>query len=130
MGAESRARAKPRVLVVDDYADAAELLAEALSFAGYDVSTANGGLSAIEVFESSPPDAAFVDIGMPDMDGYELARRLRASPSGADLYLVALTGHSGEAERRRSVEAGFDLHLVKPVDLTKVADLLRKRFSV
>ena len=120
---------KPRVLVVDDYADAADLLTEALSFAGYQVSTANDGNTALELVNREPHGAAFIDIGMPDMDGYELARRLRALPSGAGMFLVALTGHSGEAERRRSVEAGFDLHLVKPVDVTRVGAVLEKRFG-
>lgn len=120
---------KPRVLVVDDYADAAELLAEALSMAGYQVSTVNDGVAAIELAAREPRGAAFVDIGMPGMDGYEVARQLRAQPSGRDMYLVALTGHSGDAEKRRSAEAGFDLHLVKPVDVTSVATLLEKRFS-
>jgi CheY-like chemotaxis protein len=120
---------KPRVLVVDDYADAADLLAEALSFAGYPVSTANDGPAAIELAAREPHGAAFVDIGMPDMDGYEVARRLRAQPAGRYMYLVALTGHSGDAEKRRSAEAGFDLHLVKPVDVTSVATLLDRRFS-
>jgi CheY-like chemotaxis protein len=119
---------KPRVLVVDDYADAADLLAEALSFAGYQVSTVNDGVAAIELAAREPHGAAFVDIGMPGMDGYEVARQLRAQPSGRDMYLVALTGHSGDAEKRRSAEAGFDLHLVKPVDVTSVATLLEKRF--
>ncbi len=120
---------KPRVLVVDDYADAAELLAEAHSMAGYQVSTVNDGVAAIELAAREPRGAAFVDIGMPGMDGYEVARQLRAQPSGRDMYLVALTGHSGDAEKRRSAEAGFDLHLVKPVDVTSVATLLEKRFS-
>jgi CheY-like chemotaxis protein len=120
---------KRRVLVVDDYTDAADLLAEALSFAGYEVSTANDGLAAIELAAREPHSAAFVDIGMPGMDGYEVARQLRLQPSGRDMYLVALTGHSGEAEKRRSAQAGFDLHLVKPVDIASVATLLEKRFS-
>jgi CheY-like chemotaxis protein len=122
-------RRKPRVLVVDDYADAADLLTEALSFAGYEVSKANDGPSAITLAAREAHGAAFIDIGMPEMDGYEVARHLRALPSGSDMYLVALTGHSGDAEKRRSAEAGFDLHLVKPVDVTRVATLLEKRFA-
>jgi CheY-like chemotaxis protein len=122
-------RLKPRVLVVDDYADAADLLAEALSFAGYAVSTANDGISALELAAREPHGAAFIDIGMPGMDGYEVARHLRAQPTGPDMYLVALTGHSGDVEKRRSAEAGFDLHLVKPVDVMRVATLLEKRFG-
>ncbi|HEX4339485.1 MAG TPA: response regulator [Polyangiaceae bacterium] len=132
MAADVAVPAKPHVLVVDDYADAAELLAEALSFAGYPVSTAGDGLAALEAFEGkgdAAPAAAFIDIGMPGMNGYEVAGALRKLPGGSALYLVALTGHSGEAERRRSVEAGFDLHLVKPVDLAEVAQLLEQRFK-
>jgi CheY-like chemotaxis protein len=130
MSPENASPARPRVLIVDDYADAADLLAEALSFAGYEVRTANDGPAAIEIFERESPAAAFIDIGMPGMDGYEVARKLRTRPNGAKAYLVALTGHSGETDRRRSVDAGFDLHLVKPVDLTKVATLLEERFGV
>lgn len=122
-------RQKPRVLVVDDYADAADLLAEALSFSGYEVSTVNDGAAAVELAAREPHGAAFIDIGMPGMDGYEVARLLRAQPSGPSMYLVALTGHSGDAEKRRSAEAGFDLHLVKPVDVMRVATLLEKRFG-
>ncbi|HEX3595333.1 MAG TPA: response regulator [Polyangiaceae bacterium] len=119
---------KLRVLIVDDYADAADLLAEALSFAGYEVRTANDGPAALEIFEQESPAAAFIDIGMPGMDGYEVARKLREGP-GASAFLVALTGRSGDAERLRSVAAGFDLHLVKPVDLSKVAALLEEKFG-
>lgn len=123
-------RHRPRVLIVDDYADAADLLAEALSFAGYEVSTANDGPSALSLAAEQSFGAAFIDIGMPSMDGYEVARRMRAEPSGREMYLVALTGHSGDAERKRSAEAGFDLHLVKPVDVTSLSKLLDTRFGI
>ncbi len=129
MASDGTTRAKVRVLVVDDYVDAVELLAEALSLSGYDVLSALDGASGIELFSSEQPVAVFVDIGMPGMDGYEVARRIRAQPTGGKAFLVALTGHSGDAERRRTADAGFDLHLVKPVDLGKVAALLDERFS-
>jgi two-component system CheB/CheR fusion protein len=118
-----------RVLIVDDYADAAELMAEALGFAGYEVETAGTGLGALEVAESKELAAAFIDIGLPDLDGYEVARRLRALPSGKKAFLIALTGRGSESDRRRSTEAGFDLHLVKPVDLRSVTALLAKQLA-
>jgi len=120
-------RRKPRVLVVDDYPDAADLLAEALSLGGYEVATAHDGPAAIELADRDTHVAAFIDIGMPGMDGYEVARRLRARPSCSGMYLVALTGHSGDTEKRRSSDAGFDAHLVKPVDVASVTALLDKR---
>ena len=123
-------RRRPRVLIVDDYADAADLLAEALAFAGYEVSTANDGPSALALLEEVPFGAAFIDIGMPSMDGYEVARRMRGSAVGAGMYLVALTGHSGDADKKRSADAGFDLHLVKPVDVTSLSKLLDSRFGI
>src|SRR4051794_27663363 len=100
-----------RVLVVDDYPDAAELLADALVATGYDVLTATDGLRAIELAQEHAPAAAFIDIGMPNMDGYEVARRFRALPSGPEMFLVALTGHSSEADKRCALQAGFDMHL-------------------
>src|SRR5262249_43835658 len=95
------------VLVVDDYADASGLLAEALTVGGFDVLTANDGYSAVDLAGRHPAAAAFIDIGMPDLDGYEVARRLRALPNGKNLFLVALTGHSREIDRVRSADAGF-----------------------
>jgi CheY-like chemotaxis protein len=119
-----------RVLVVDDYPDAAELLTDALVATGYDVLTATDGLRAIELAQEHAPAAAFVDIGMPNMDGYEVARRFRAlSPFGPEMFLVALTGHSSDADKRRALQAGFDMHLVKPINLREIASVLAQRFK-
>jgi CheY-like chemotaxis protein len=107
-----------RVLVVDDNADAAELLAMALTGAGHDVRVAHDGPSALEVALEFAFDVALLDLGLPAMDGIELGERLRASGQGG--RLVAVTGYGQEADRVRSKEAGFCAHLVKPVDLAAI----------
>ena len=111
-----RVRAGERVLVVDDNVDAAEMLADALSGAGYEVRVATDGLDAIAVARDFRPHAGLLDIGLPVLDGYELARRLREE-HGAGLRLVAITGYGQASDRRRAHEAGFDEHVVKPVGL-------------
>ncbi len=116
----------PRVLVVDDNEDAAELLAEALRLFGYTVDVAHDGPEALRAAAARPPDVALLDIGLPVMDGYELARRLRADPSLRAIKLVAITGYGQEADRQRAREAGFDVHLVKPVEIGALCRLLEK----
>jgi PAS domain S-box-containing protein len=108
---------RPRVLVVDDNEDAAELLAQTLSLRGYEVRVAFDGREALRAVAEDPPDAAVLDIGLPGMDGYELAERLRETVGERPVGLVALTGYGQEADRERSARAGFGAHLVKPVDL-------------
>ena len=103
------------VLVVDDNADAASTLASVLRYAGFDVRTADDGLSALRIAAEFRPDVALLDIGLPVMDGYELARRLRDEYK-ADIRLVAITGYGREGDRLLAENAGFDAHLVKPVD--------------
>jgi PAS domain S-box-containing protein len=105
-----------RILVVDDNVDAAETLAMLLRMGGHTVEVAHDGGTAIRIVSASRPEIAFLDLGMPGMDGYELARCLRADPALAGIRLVALTGWGQEEDRRRSAEAGFDLHVVKPVE--------------
>jgi len=104
-------------------------LSEALSATGYDVVTATDGLRAVELAQEHGPSAAFIDIGMPNIDGYEVARRVRALSLGPEMFLVALTGHSSEADKRRALEAGFDIHLVKPIDMRQIASVLAQRFG-
>ncbi len=104
-----------RVLVVDDNVDAAEMLAEVLRASGYAASVAHDGPVALELARSSPPDIVLIDIGLPVMDGYELARRLRGMLNRA--RLIAVTGYGQQGDRDRSRDAGFDAHLVKPVSL-------------
>ena len=103
------------MLVVDDNEDAAGLLAMALRDAGYRVEVAFDGAQALELLGGFAPQLAVLDIGLPVMDGYELAGRLRERVQG--VRLIALTGYGQQHDRERSLRAGFDLHLVKPVDL-------------
>jgi signal transduction histidine kinase/DNA-binding response OmpR family regulator len=118
------------VLVVDDNADAAEMLAEYVGSLGYRVRSALDGPSALRVAEEMHPAIALLDIGLPVMDGFELARRLRDSDALADIKLVAITGYGQETDRERSREAGFDAHLVKPVDLDHLEQLLQELSAV
>jgi PAS domain S-box-containing protein len=113
-----------RVLIVDDNVDAAESLGVLLRCLGAEVVTVHDGPAALEALRTQKPAAAVLDIGMPGMDGYEVARRARAAPDGADVMLIALTGWGNDEDRRRSREAGIDYHLVKPVDLQVLEDLL------
>ncbi|NOT25488.1 MAG: PAS domain S-box protein [Acidobacteria bacterium] len=105
-----------RILVVDDSHDGAEFLALLLQVSGHETRTANDGPSAIEAAETFHPDVVLLDIGLPKMNGYEVCRHIRKQSWGRDMVLIALTGWGQEEHLRRSREAGFDLHMVKPVD--------------
>jgi signal transduction histidine kinase/ActR/RegA family two-component response regulator len=124
-GGAAAAALRRRILVVDDNTDAAESLATLLKIDGHETRMAHDGLQAVEEAEAFKPDVVFLDIGMPSLDGHETARRIRQQPWGKDMVLVALTGWGQEEDRRKSKEAGFDLHMVKPVDL----DLLMERLA-
>ncbi len=113
-----------RVLLVDDNVDAAQSLAMLLRLSGHEVAVAHDGPTALQAAEAQPPEVALLDISLPGMDGYELARRLRSQPALGRPLLIALTGWGLEEERRRSKEAGFDHHLLKPVDLATLQGLL------
>src|SRR6266542_4175689 len=113
-----------RVLVVDDNVDSAESMAVLLRLYGHDVRLAHDGEAALEEARSFRPDVMFLDIDLPKMDGYEVARRLRLEPAMGGLTLVAMTGYGQEEERRRTREAGFHSHLVKPVDFEMLQELL------
>jgi PAS domain S-box-containing protein len=117
-----------RILVVDDNADAGESLAMFLRLQGHVVRVTMDGQSALDAALREPPQVAFLDIGMPGMDGYELARRLRQQPALESVMLVALTGWGQEEDRRRTQEAGFDFHLTKPAE-PEVLDRLLKLAS-
>ncbi len=118
-------RAAPRrVLIVDDNADAAAMLCDVLALDGHEVRVAASGAEALQIVGTFRPDAAFLDIGMPGMSGYELARRLRELPQFAGVTLVAITGWGRDEDRRQSSEAGFDRHLTKPVDTDVVRRLV------
>lgn len=109
-----------RVLVVDDNEDGAEMLAEVLASRGHITRVAHDAPSALRVAAEFSPDVALLDLGLPVMDGFELAARLRALPGLADIRLVAITGYGQRSDFRRSREAGFHDHLVKPVDLDAI----------
>ncbi len=111
-----RSPPRTRILIADDNLDGAQSLAFMLELDGHDVRTAHDGVEAIEIAESFRPQVALLDIGMPRLDGYSAARELRGRPWGTALCLVALTGWGQAEDRRRAAEAGFDRHLVKPVD--------------
>ncbi len=115
-----------RVLVVDDNADVTEVMQDALGALDCVPEVAHDGASALAAAAAFQPDVAIVDIGMPGMDGYELARRLRALFAARAARIVALTGYGQEADRARAHEAGFDDHIVKPVLLTTLRELLQK----
>jgi PAS domain S-box-containing protein len=120
------ASAGRRVLVVDDNEDGAESLAMLLEFHGHETHQAYDGVEAIAAAERLRPDAVLLDIGLPRLNGYETCRRIREQPWGKDMFLVALTGWGTEEDRQRSGEAGFDTHMVKPVDYDELLRLLEK----
>jgi CheY-like chemotaxis protein len=101
---------------VDDNADAADALSRVLTLAGFQTKVAYKAVEALAIAAGQHLDVVLLDIGLPDMSGHELARRLRAEPAGTDMQLIAITGWGQEDDRRRSREAGFDEHLTKPVD--------------
>jgi CheY-like chemotaxis protein len=110
-----RTTTKRRLLVVDDNKDAAESMSMLLEMWGHEVAFAYDGPSALETAEQWQPQAVFLDIGLPGMDGYEVAARLRELPQAKDAVLIAITGYGQEDDRLRSRRAGIDHHLVKPV---------------
>ncbi|HVJ10912.1 MAG TPA: ATP-binding protein, partial [Burkholderiales bacterium] len=104
-----------RVLIVEDNDDTRQMMQEVLRFSGHDVRTARDGASGLALAAEARPDVALIDIGLPDVDGYEVARRMRAAPGGRTIGLVAITGYGQAEDQRRAYEAGFDAHLTKPV---------------
>jgi PAS domain S-box-containing protein len=120
-GAPARAL---RILVVEDNTDAAEGLAVVLQIWGHEPQLAYDGVTALELAERTQPDVVLSDLGLPGMDGYELARRLRARPAFGRAILIALSGYGRAEDKRRALEAGFDHHLVKPPDLDALEELL------
>jgi len=116
--------APQRILIVDDNMDAAASLGLLLRLTGNEIRTAHDGLDALRVAEEFLPDVVVLDIGLPKMDGYEVARRILRAPWGEDMVLIAVTGWGQEADRHRSRESGFDYHLVKPVDPAALIQLM------
>lgn len=116
--------ARHRILVVDDNEDSADSLALLLQLTGHQVFTAHDGPDALDAAEQHRPDVVLLDIGLPVLNGYDVCRRIREQPWGQTMVLVALTGWGQDEDRRRSQDAGFDDHLVKPVDHTRLLALL------
>ncbi len=123
-------RTKPgpprRILVVEDYPAVAESLRRMLHLGGHEVRVARDGVEALRSLVVEDTDIVLLDIGLPGMDGYDVARTIRRRPGGASIVLVALTGHGQDEDRRRSHEAGFDHHLTKPVDPAALFSLLTR----
>jgi CheY-like chemotaxis protein len=113
-----------RVLVVDDNEDTAELLKVILGMAGHEARIAYDGEAALEQVRTFAPHAAILDIGLPRMNGYDLARKLREVPGLQQLHLIATTGFSDDEDKRRAERAGFDRFLVKPVDAEEIGLML------
>jgi CheY-like chemotaxis protein len=113
-----------RILVVDDNRDSAMSLAMLLELRGFTVDVAHRGSEALELARTTVPDVVILDIGLPEIDGYEVARLIRQDPTLLGVVLVAVTGYGQESHRRQSAEAGFDHHLVKPVDFQALERLL------
>lgn len=118
--------ARRRILVVDDNLDSAESMAMMLELSGHDVATAHDGLEAVELAREFQPHVALLDLGMPKLDGYDAARSIRQEPWGQKMMLVALTGWGQSEDKRRSREAGFDAHLVKPIYFGVLEELIDK----
>jgi two-component system CheB/CheR fusion protein len=117
-------RSGRRIAVIEDNADSRLMLCELLTLAGFECETADSGKSGLELVETFHPDVALVDIGLPEIDGLEFARRIRANPGYRTMTLIALTGYGQREDRERVLRAGFDQHLVKPVDPSALIQLL------
>jgi len=115
---------RARILVVEDHEDSREMLRQFLQFEGYDVEVAADGRVGIDAALARPPVVALIDLGLPQLDGFEVARAIRAR-FGRKIWLVALTSRTTPADRRRSAEAGFDLHVAKPVAIDRLRGSLR-----
>jgi CheY-like chemotaxis protein len=116
-----------RILVVDDNVDAAQSLAMLLEMSGNETRLVHDGGAVAEVTEAYRPEVVLLDIGLPTLDGFEVCRRLRARPDAASLSIIAMTGWGQDEDRRKSREAGFDGHLVKPVDFEQLERVMAER---
>ena len=120
----AKSEPRRRVLIVDDYPEAARTLAMLLKLRGFETRTATDGLEAVETAGGFRPDVVILDLGLPGVDGYEACRRIRASAWGKAMRLLALTGWARDEDRERSAAAGFNGHVLKPIDLEVLEPLL------
>jgi CheY-like chemotaxis protein len=116
-----------RILIVDENVDAARILGVLCEEMGHECKFAYDGVAALEAARRVHPDVILLDVGLPQMDGFEVARQLRADPGFRDVLIIAVTGFGSEEDRKRSLEAGIDYHLVKPADPAFIESLLRRR---
>ena len=121
---DAPAAAARRILVVDDNHDSAESLSMLLDLSGHETLLAFDGMEAVNAAASFRPDVILMDIGLPKLNGYEAAVQIRGEPWGKEMMLVALTGWGQDEDRRKTADAGFDVHLVKPVDFATLTKLL------
>ncbi len=112
------------ILIIEDNADVRSMLKTLLEFAGHRVEIAGDGLKGVEMIGIQHPNVALVDIGLPGLNGYDLARKIRADKDCQDVFLVALTGYSQPSDRQRALSSGFHAHLAKPVDLEQLRQIL------
>jgi len=118
--------AQPKVLIIDDNQDAAESLHALLTDYGFSCASALDGPSGLQAVAAFAPDAVLLDLGLPGVDGYEVARQIRARPGGESHMLIAVTGYGGQRDYEQSSLAGFDAHMVKPVDPDQLLAVLRR----
>jgi len=123
------AQDRMRIVLVEDNADARTMMEDLLELLGHDVQTAKDGREGLETILKERPDIAIVDVGLPHLDGYEVATRVRAAPAGRELFVVALTGYGQAEDRRRALDSGFDEHLIKPLDLQRMRTVLDRARS-
>lgn len=122
---ENKLNEQLHVVIVEDNDDSRMMMCELLELSGFQCHTAATGSLGLEVIDDLQPDVALIDIGLPEIDGLELAQRLRKNPKHKELLLVALTGYGQREDREAARNAGFDTHLVKPVDFESLMALLR-----
>ena len=113
-----------RILIVDDYEDSAKLIGKLLSRHGYETQTHGTGKDVVHIAEAFKPHVILCDIGLPDIDGYQVARRIKAHEELRSTLLIAVTGYVEESDRRASLEAGFDAHLAKPIDVQRLRETI------
>ncbi len=113
-----------RVLLIDDNIDAAESLAQLLALSGHDARIAGDGMRGLALAADFRPEVVFCDLGLPGMSGYDVAKALRSTPFGRDIVIAALTGYGQPGDREKTAQAGFDAHLVKPVDPSVIESFL------
>ena len=113
-----------RILVVEDDPESLQMMGALLGLWGYEPRLVPAGPAALEAVEEEMPDIVLLDLGLPGMDGFEVARRLRGQPGGRDVFIAAVTAYRGEEHQRQAREAGFDRYLMKPVDIDTLRQLL------